>query len=85
MIRKCMFCRKDAVCIQEGPWLRLYECQDIGCAAVEVISMQSISWWYHGAQRPDGSAIDADGRRQHRGTYGWWDRIPAPISPSDLT
>ncbi len=74
--RRCRFCRSEAVQISDTPTLRLYECVDISCAAVEVIG-KGASWWYHGAQRPDGSAIDADGQRRQRGTYGWWDNAEA--------
>lgn len=78
-IRRCAFCKSPATMISDSPKQRLYECKDtaeVGCYAVEVITKGKVSWWYHGWQRPDGSAIGGDGQRKQLGTYGWWDKRP---------
>ena len=72
-LRHCPFCRTLSGCmLDDTPKQRLYECRN--CFAVEVITKGNGSWWYHGWQRPDGLAINADGRRESLNSFGWWDR-----------
>lgn len=72
----CRFCRKPAHLISDTVKLRLYECLESNCMAVEAITKSDkAGWWYHGAQRPSGARITADGVRQQMNTYGWWDRL----------
>ena len=79
MVRVCKFCGTDGRLTRDDG-LRLYECD--GCGAVEVISTSSLSWWYYGWTRPDGTNIDADGKFSAGNKFGWWNMEPVSLSPT---
>jgi ribosomal protein S27AE len=77
--RKCAMCGDPAEMTEDTAARRRYHCG--GCGAVEVITKGKTSWWYHGWVRPDGLAVDGDGKRRTGAIWEWWlppgERTPA--------
>jgi hypothetical protein len=65
----CPFCGSLAHVTQDDKY-RVHSCSK--CFSANVISKGANSWWYHGWIKPDGTGIDADGRKVMQLRFGFW-------------